>query len=223
MSLENNDQTRILNGSVRIREHGYGYSLNYSRTNGGVGACRVHSLRIKPVFRQEDGTESGTTFVDLYREVTSLLGKIEADLHVELERRKRRESMDMNPEIFQRFAPFDDRLEMLKSMHEKGIFSRREEPTASMRATTAEEAKSDDRELRDVTMVTVADLYRRALLNFPKRDRGVVEYIQEHLPWLNKNEVTYLIQRARKRGIDLPIYRRGRVPVAKRRVTSKDF
>lgn len=222
MTLKNDHETRILNGHADIRERRYRYSLSYSSSSRDLGTCRVQSLRIKPVFRDGDGTQSGVAFMDFYREVTTLLGKIERDLHVELENRATRESMQMNSEIFQQFPAFDERLARLKSIHQSGTLSSLDEPMASMTATKAQKMESDLREHRDVTMVTVADLYRRALLNFPKRDRGVVEYIQEHMPWLSKNEVTYFIQRARKTGIDLPIYRRGRVPKAKSSPTSQD-
>ena len=67
-------------------------------------------------------------------------------------------------------------------------------------------------QIQDWTMRTVAELYLDACEKFPRRDQSVIEYIRSHMPWLTTNYVITLIRRARREGIELPIYRRGRLP-----------
>lgn len=67
-------------------------------------------------------------------------------------------------------------------------------------------------QIHDWTMRTVAELYLDACERFPRRDQSVIEYIRRHMPWLTTNYVITLIRRARREGIELPIYRRGRLP-----------
>jgi MerR family transcriptional regulator/heat shock protein HspR len=64
----------------------------------------------------------------------------------------------------------------------------------------------------DWTMRTVAELYLDACEKFPRRDQSVIEYIRSRMPWLTTSYVITLIRRARRKGIELPIYRRGRIP-----------
>ena len=67
-------------------------------------------------------------------------------------------------------------------------------------------------QIQDWTMRTVAELYLDACEKFPRRDQSVIEYIRSRMPWLTTNYVITLIRRARREGIELPIYRRGRLP-----------
>lgn len=67
-------------------------------------------------------------------------------------------------------------------------------------------------QFKDWTMVTVVQLYLEACDRYPRRDRSVIEYIREQMPWLDEDYVVTLIRLARRKGIELPIYRRGRIP-----------
>ena len=67
-------------------------------------------------------------------------------------------------------------------------------------------------EFKKWTMVTVVQLYLEACDRYPRRDRSVIEYIREQMPWLDEDYVVTLIRLARRKGIELPIYRRGRIP-----------
>jgi len=46
---------------------------------------------------------------------------------------------------------------------------------------------------------------------FPSRDHGVIEYIQSKMEWLTEDHIITMIRLARTR-LNLPIYRRGRMP-----------
>jgi len=72
-------------------------------------------------------------------------------------------------------------------------------------------------QIKDMTVATVAELYLEACDRFPNRDHSVVEYIQKHMNWLSENYIVTIIRLARRRGIALPVYRRGRLP---KKVTS---
>lgn len=65
--------------------------------------------------------------------------------------------------------------------------------------------------IRDMTMLAVAHLYADAIEIYPSRDHSVIEYIQSKMEWLTKDHIITMIRLARTK-LDLPIYRRGRMP-----------
>jgi hypothetical protein len=67
-------------------------------------------------------------------------------------------------------------------------------------------------EVKAMTVATVAQLYLEACDRYPNRDHSVIEYIREHMEWLSRDYIVTMIRLARKWGISLPVYRRGRLP-----------
>lgn len=67
-------------------------------------------------------------------------------------------------------------------------------------------------QIKDMTVATVAQLYLEACDRFPNRDHSVIEYIQKHMNWLSEDYIITIIRLARRRGIALPVYRKGRLP-----------
>lgn len=102
-------------------------------------------------------------------------------------------------------------------------FSEDDGPSASMRLPQSSrapiqnkqavaEAIRNRKEIKEETMNTVAQLYLEACDRYPNRDKSVVEYIKKNLEWLSDDEIITMIRLARRRGIYLPTYRRGRLP-----------
>jgi len=101
--------------------------------------------------------------------------------------------------------------------------SENDDPSASMRSTKSGQAPVQDKravadainhrkKIKEVTMNTVAQLYLEACDRYPNRDKSVVEYINKNLEWLSEDDIITMVRLARRRGIYLPIYRRGRLP-----------
>ncbi|MGA0218120.1 MAG: MerR family transcriptional regulator [Ilumatobacteraceae bacterium] len=97
-------------------------------------------------------------------------------------------------------------------------------PVAAMSTRSSQRNRSrpttpefEPSQIKDMTVATVAELYLEACERFPNRDHSVVEYIQKHMNWLSENYIITMIRLARRRGIALPVYRRGRLP---KKVTS---
>jgi len=65
--------------------------------------------------------------------------------------------------------------------------------------------------IRDMTMQAVAHLYAEAIEMFPSRDHSVIKHIQSRMEWLTEDHIITMIRLARTK-LDLPIYRRGRMP-----------
>lgn len=65
--------------------------------------------------------------------------------------------------------------------------------------------------IRDMTMTAVAHLYAEAIEMFPSRDYSVIKHIQSRMEWLTEDHIITMIRLARTK-LDLPIYRRGRMP-----------
>jgi len=65
--------------------------------------------------------------------------------------------------------------------------------------------------IRDMTMTAVAHLYVEAIETFPSRDHSVIKHIQSRMGWLTEDHIITMIRLARTK-LDLPIYRRGRMP-----------
>jgi len=70
---------------------------------------------------------------------------------------------------------------------------------------------ADRSRIRHMTMLAVAHLYADAIERYPNRDHSVIEFIQSKMEWLTKDHIITMIRLARTK-LDLPIYRRGRVP-----------
>jgi len=93
------------------------------------------------------------------------------------------------------------------------------EPTASMSSASAAMNRSklmksefSPSQVKDMTVATVAELYLEACEMFPNRDHSVIQYIQNHTSWLSADYIINIIRLARRRGIPLPVYRKGRLP-----------
>jgi hypothetical protein len=70
-----------------------------------------------------------------------------------------------------------------------------------------------------MTMLAVAHLYADAIERYPNRDHSVIEFIQSKMEWLAKDHIITMIRLARTK-LDLPIYRRGRIPKSIRAKTN---
>ena len=77
-------------------------------------------------------------------------------------------------------------------------------------------------DVKAMTVATVAQLYLEACERYPNRDRSVIDYIREHMDWLSDDYIITVIRLARKWGISLPVYRRGRLPKQGSSSVSKD-
>lgn len=210
---------RTLRG--KLKDSAYRYSLEYT---GDPASARVKSLRFKLISSDDEAASSGLTLHDFIRSASEFLVQVEAELHAST----RRVTIDL--EWLANQPDFDERVKLLRQNHQSKVLKESQSGTArsddgplaamgsggSPRDLRAVETQLSDRDSRDMTMITVAQLYALALLRFPNRDRSVVRFIQEHLEWLSDLEITANVQRARLRGIDLPVYRRGRIPKKKK-------
>jgi hypothetical protein len=206
---------RTLHGN--LKDGAYRYSLEYT---GDSKNARVKSLRFKLISGDDEAASSGLALHDFIRSASEFLAQVEAELRAST----RRVTIDL--EWLANQPDFDERVKLLRQNNqskvlkesESGAAHSHDEPLAAMGSgrnsheLRAVEPQLSDRESRDMTMITVAQLYALALMRFPNRDRSVVRFIQEHLEWLSDLEITAYVQRARLRGIDLPVYRRGRIP-----------
>ena len=85
-------------------------------------------------------------------------------------------------------------------------------PHSENRQTRAMASEFGPSQIKDMTVATVAELYLEACDRFPNRDQSVIEYIRKYMNWLSEDYIVTIIRLARRRGIALPVYRRGRLP-----------
>jgi|GEM_PF-3154192 len=81
------------------------------------------------------------------------------------------------------------------------------------------DSPADRSRIRHMTMLAVAHLYADAIERYPNRDHSVIEFIQSKMEWLTKDHIITMIRLARTK-LDLPIYRRGRIPKSIRAKTN---